>query len=93
MLDHPTGTHSLLLTGDPTAPVLLFTDAQSTWQTPAWRTVPASVTGDVVEIDFNRAVNLPAGFSAHATCPRPPRGNHLPFVVSAGERRVEVTAR
>ncbi|MFI5610371.1 DUF1684 domain-containing protein [Amycolatopsis sp. NPDC051903] len=39
-----------------------------------------------VILDFNRAINLPCGFTDFATCPLPPAGNHLPFAVIAGEQ-------
>jgi uncharacterized protein len=39
-----------------------------------------------VTIDFNRTVNLPCAFTAHATCPLPPAENRLPVPVEAGER-------
>lgn len=38
-----------------------------------------------VTIDFNRTVNLPCAFTAHATCPLPPAENRLPVAVEAGE--------
>ena len=43
-------------------------------------------SGGSVELDFNRAVNLPCAFIDFATCPLPPAGNHLPFEVTAGEK-------
>jgi uncharacterized protein (DUF1684 family) len=39
-----------------------------------------------LELDFNRTVNLPCAFTAHATCPLPPDGNRLDAPVEAGER-------
>lgn len=42
--------------------------------------------GGAVDLDFNRAVNLPCAFIDFATCPLPPAGNHLPFAVEAGEK-------
>ena len=42
-------------------------------------------------IDFNRAVNPPCAFTPYATCPLPPKGNRLPFKVSAGEKNIEHT--
>lgn len=48
------------------------------------------VPGDVVdlEIDFNRAIVPPCGFSSQMNCPLPPPQNRLPFPVRAGEKRV-----
>lgn len=40
-------------------------------------------------LDFNRAVNLPCAYTDFATCPLPPRENHLPFAVTAGEKSPE----
>lgn len=39
-----------------------------------------------VVLDFNRAVNPPCAFTDFATCPLPPRQNHLPVAVRAGEK-------
>lgn len=41
---------------------------------------------DRVVIDFNRAYNPPCAFTPYATCPLPPRGNHLALRVEAGEK-------
>ncbi|HEU4328365.1 MAG TPA: DUF1684 domain-containing protein [Roseiflexaceae bacterium] len=37
-------------------------------------------------LDFNRAVHPPCAFTEFATCPLPPRQNHLPVRIAAGER-------
>ena len=42
--------------------------------------------GEVV-LDFNKAVNPPCAFTPFATCPLPPKQNHLPIRVEAGELR------
>jgi uncharacterized protein (DUF1684 family) len=42
--------------------------------------------GEVV-LDFNRAVDPPCAFTPYATCPLPPRQNHLPVRIEAGELR------
>jgi uncharacterized protein (DUF1684 family) len=39
-----------------------------------------------VRIDFNRTVNLPCAFTAHATCPLPPAENRITVPLEAGER-------
>lgn len=39
-----------------------------------------------VEIDFNRAYNMPCAYTDFATCPLPPAANTLPFAVEAGEQ-------
>jgi uncharacterized protein (DUF1684 family) len=38
-----------------------------------------------ITIDFNRAYSPPCAFTAFATCPLPPPGNHLPVRIEAGE--------
>jgi uncharacterized protein (DUF1684 family) len=40
-----------------------------------------------VTLDFNRAVNPPCAFTPYATCPLPPKRNHLPVRIEAGELR------
>ncbi len=42
--------------------------------------------GNVI-IDFNKAYNPPCAFTIYATCPVPPKQNHLPFRVEAGEKK------
>ncbi|MFC7494935.1 MULTISPECIES: DUF1684 domain-containing protein [unclassified Nocardioides] len=39
-----------------------------------------------VEIDFNRAFNMPCAYTDLVTCPLPPAENTLPFAVEAGEQ-------
>jgi uncharacterized protein len=39
-----------------------------------------------VELDFNRAVNLPCAYTDLATCPLPPAENRLPVPIEAGEK-------
>lgn len=38
-----------------------------------------------VDLDFNRAYNPPCAFTDFATCPLPPKQNHLPVRIEAGE--------
>ncbi len=42
--------------------------------------------GEVI-LDFNKAVNPPCAFTPYATCPLPPKQNHLPMGIAAGELR------
>ena len=42
--------------------------------------------GQVV-LDFNKAYNPPCAFTPYATCPLPPKDNHLPVRVEAGEKK------
>ncbi len=43
--------------------------------------------GDVVILDFNKAINLPCAYIEHATCPIAPAQNRLAIEVTAGEQR------
>lgn len=47
---------------------------------------PPDAAGRVV-VDFNKAYSPPCAFTNHATCPLPPRQNHLPFRIEAGEKK------
>lgn len=47
---------------------------------------PPDASGKVV-IDFNKTYSPPCAFTNHATCPLPPRQNHLPFRIDAGEKK------
>ncbi|GAB3581161.1 DUF1684 domain-containing protein [Amycolatopsis endophytica] len=49
---------------------------------------PASANGGAFEfeLDFNRTVNGPCGFSPYTTCALPPPGNTLPVAIEAGEQ-------
>ncbi len=42
-------------------------------------------TDGAVTIDFNKLYNPPCSFSKYTTCLYPPRQNHLPFEILAGE--------
>ena len=43
--------------------------------------------GNRVVLDFNRAYNPPCAFTPYATCPLPPKENHLPVRIEAGEKK------
>ena len=66
---------------------VLFRDATSGVTTyPANRqlvTAPPAPDG-IVQIDFNRAINMPCAYTHFATCPLAPAANTLPFAVEAG---------
>jgi uncharacterized protein (DUF1684 family) len=47
---------------------------------------PPDTNGKVV-IDFNKTYSPPCAFTNFATCPLPPRQNHLPFRIDAGEKK------
>jgi uncharacterized protein (DUF1684 family) len=46
----------------------------------------APVQDGSASLDFNKAYNPPCAFTPYATCPVPPKENHLPFAVEAGEK-------
>lgn len=53
---------------------------------PAGRFLYADLPRDgQVVIDFNKAYTPPCAFTRFATCPLPPRQNHLPIAIEAGE--------
>ncbi|MDO5671341.1 MAG: DUF1684 domain-containing protein [Actinomycetaceae bacterium] len=91
----------LVAIGSPDGLSLNFTDETNGDTTSAWRIAPIVNTspfdvagggdagGAQVWIDFNRAKNFPAHFTAFGTCPRPVKGNHIPARVEAGELRPE----
>ncbi|HEX2188945.1 MAG TPA: DUF1684 domain-containing protein [Longimicrobiaceae bacterium] len=84
--------HTLRPVLEPGSPRLfvMFRDSTSGPDTyPAGRYLyvdPPDSLGRVL-LDFNRAYNPPCAFTAFATCPLPPRENHLPLRVAAGELR------
>ena len=47
---------------------------------------PPDASGKVI-VDFNHLYNPPCAFTAYATCPLPPRQNHLPIRIEAGEKK------
>ncbi len=60
---------------------------------PAGRFLYTSLPKDgKVVLDFNKAENPPCAFTAYATCPLPPKQNHLPAAVTAGERKPDTGA-
>ena len=45
--------------------------------------------GDVVVLDFNKAINLPCSYIPYATCPLAPPQNRLSLPIEAGELKYE----
>jgi uncharacterized protein len=43
--------------------------------------------GSLLTLDFNLARNWPCAYTPYATCPLPPRENHLSVRIEAGEKR------
>jgi uncharacterized protein len=63
-----------------------LTNKAATYPAGRMLNVPLPVDGKV-DLDFNRSYNPPCTFTPYATCPLPPKENHLPFAVNAGELR------
>lgn len=64
---------------DETAPAETYGGGRFLYSAPA-------IDGHVV-LDFNKAYNPPCAFNPYTTCPLPPKENHLPVAVRAGERK------
>ena len=66
----------------------MFKDATSGKTTyPSGRFVYSALpAGGKVLLDFNQAHNPPCAFTPYATCPLPPKQNHLSVAVEAGEQ-------
>lgn len=66
----------------------IFADGTSGKETyPAGRFLYADAPKDgTVVLDFNKAVNPPCAFTPFATCPLPPKQNHLKLRIPAGEK-------
>ncbi len=47
--------------------------------------LPADESGHVV-LDFNKTYSPPCAWSTHTLCPVPPKQNHLPIEIQAGEK-------
>jgi uncharacterized protein (DUF1684 family) len=89
VLDHDGTEHTLVAWDGDDGLWILFRDATSGVTTyPANRQLvtPAPSPDGEVQIDFNRAYNMPCAYTDFATCPLPPAGNTLPFAVEAGEK-------
>ncbi|RAM39104.1 DUF1684 domain-containing protein [Arthrobacter globiformis] len=68
---------------------VLFTDATSgktTYAANRTLTVGPPDADGRVNLDFNRAVNLPCAYTDLATCPLPPAENRLTVAIEAGEQ-------
>ena len=71
-----------------------FTDLTTGVETyPAGRYLDLTRTATgIYEIDFNRAYDPYCAYNATYDCPYPPRENHLPLAIRAGERAPVVAA-
>jgi len=85
---HGGRTHELLPVTAGDRLFFIFTDetaGEETYEASRFLYADAPRDGRVV-LDFNRAYNPPCAFSPFTTCPLPPRENHLPLRVTAGEK-------
>jgi uncharacterized protein (DUF1684 family) len=62
------------------------TNANETYGGGRFLTVNAPDDRGRMFIDFNKSTNPPCAFTEFATCPLPPRQNHLPVRIEAGEK-------
>jgi len=62
------------------------TSGRTTYPAGRYLYVPRPDAEGRTVVDFNRAYNPPCAFTPFATCPFPPRTNHLNFAVEAGEK-------
>lgn len=73
---------------------IIFKDLTSGKTTyPAGRFLYADRAADgQVVLDFNKAYNPPCAFTPYTTCPLPPKQNHLPVAIEAGEKMYHAEA-
>ena len=62
------------------------TAGSSTYPSGRFIDTPAPDADGFVELDFNRAYSPPCAFTSFATCPLPPKENHLALKIEAGEK-------
>lgn len=63
-----------------------LTSGKETYPPGRFLTTEKPKNGAVI-LDFNKAYNPPCAFTPFATCPLPPKQNHLPIRIEAGELR------
>lgn len=83
--------HRLLAFVDNGGLVLTFSDATTGAESYApgrFLKFPMPSEDGSVEVDFNRTIIPPCGFSAYYSCPLPPPENRLSVPIRGGERRV-----
>jgi len=68
---------------------LIFSDGTSgreTYGAGRYLSIEAPDSTGFTYIEFNKAYNPPCAFSPYATCPLPPRQNHISAAIKAGEK-------
>lgn len=80
---------TMTVTGGPDSLGIIFHDATNGESTEGWRSAPVAVDEETgaATVDFNRAANFPASFTAYGTCPTPPEGNRFEMAITAGEKK------
>ncbi len=63
-----------------------ITSGKETYGAGRFLSVEKPKEGEKLFIDFNRAYNPPCAFTKYATCPLPPKQNHLKLEITAGEK-------
>ena len=64
------------------------TSAQETYGGGRFMYTYPDSTGRII-LDFNKAYNPPCAITPYAACPMPPRENHLPLRIEAGEKTIK----
>jgi uncharacterized protein (DUF1684 family) len=75
--------------GSPDNLYIIFTDettGEETYGNGRQMYTPKPNEKNEVVLDFNKAYNFPCAFTPYSTCSIPPRQNHLPLRVEAGEK-------
>jgi uncharacterized protein len=74
--------------GDPGLFVIFKDQSAGKSTYPSGRFINTAAVGadGFVDLDFNRAYSPPCAFTSFATCPLPPKENHLAVVIEAGEK-------
>lgn len=62
------------------------TSGKETYGAGRFLSVSKPKEGEKFYIDFNKSYNPPCSFTKYATCPLPPKQNHLKLEVTAGEK-------
>jgi uncharacterized protein len=90
VLEYGGAEHRLVAWGEEDGSLwILFRDATSgvtTYPSNRQLLCPPPGPDGAVELDFNRAFNMPCAYTHFATCPLPPAANTLAFAVQAGEK-------
>jgi uncharacterized protein (DUF1684 family) len=87
--NHNNETYSLEVGNDGFTMVGDDTTGEATYGGGRYMYIQLPETNGKTVIDFNKLYNPPCAFSEFTTCLYPPRQNHLPFAILAGEKIVQ----